>query len=169
MSSSESSVLLLDRDDANARAVERGLAVAGFSVTRCADPARLPDLLKAGRFDVLIADVLMTRITDEDLIVWARQNQRKLRIVIMSEFESPFLDKQCISKGADLFVAKPVDLHKLQEFLLPVEDRTSGGLRQSLAGGSEGIAPMSGATVKIAIQRTRPSPGPRGRGERGTG
>jgi two-component system chemotaxis response regulator CheB len=125
MAFGKGSIILLDNDDLNSRSLEKSLSVAGFSLVTCENTAQCRELLESSNFEVLIADVLLTRDGDLDLIQLARQTLPNLRIVILSDFDSSFLEKQVSSKGADLYVRRPVNFDTLIESLTVARDRPS--------------------------------------------
>ncbi len=111
------SVAVMDVDRINARSLEKTLTRHGFSVAVSDDGTRFRHMLKSREFSALIIDVLMSRTTKLDLIIWVRQCWPTMRIVAMSNFASYALEQECVSKGADLFVRKPIDTALLAEFL----------------------------------------------------
>lgn len=117
MEPTRASILLLDKNEHHTRTTQEGLALAGFSVTAVNDPSECRKILGTRAFDALLIDLLMTRTPDGDLIEWVRAKKPRIRIVVLSDFDSPFLRKQVIGKGAELFVKRPVDLERLTEAL----------------------------------------------------
>jgi DNA-binding NtrC family response regulator len=110
-------IVMLDRNEEHSQAIQEGLTLAGFSVTVCKDIEECRRFLAARRFDAFLVDVLMTRTGDTDLIEWARRISPGLRVVVLGDFDSPFLEKQVTAKGAERFVIRPVDLEWLTEIL----------------------------------------------------
>ncbi len=112
-------ILVVD-DDANLRlTLALLLRARGFDVDQAASAQDALVKLGAGRFDAVVSDVRMGRVSGVDLAVLAKRRWPSLRIILMSGFcHAPEL------AGADVegFAEKPPDVDALVAML-----RAGGG------------------------------------------
>ena len=134
MKAKKTSILLFDQDRGKADHLEGTLSTAGFGVTFTDNIRQCMTLLKTQEFQALMVDLLMTKSTDHNLVTWARETFPGLRIIVMSEFESSFLERQVKRKGADAFVTRPVCVCRIQELL------SSAPTASSFSGTVNGVA-----------------------------
>ena len=87
-------------------------------------------MLQARDFDVLITDVQMPNLNGLTLTDWVRRNHPQTRIVVITAYGSDAVQRLAVSKGAFLFLAKPVDPQLLVEVLASPE--TEGGFSGSV-------------------------------------
>lgn len=103
------SILLADDDPDVLWGLEKCLVRAGYSVTAVEDGLKALDVLRSRLFDLIITDVRMPGMNGLALLDWLRINRPKVQVVVMTAFSSPDLKDLCTSKGARLFLEKPVD------------------------------------------------------------
>jgi ActR/RegA family two-component response regulator len=125
---SEPAVLLLDRDAGSLRTAAKLLIRGGFVVTIadcCADAVKL---LEAQRFDLLIVDLASMQDESVNIIEWASKVGAAAKIIGMRDIRDAPQDAVAIAKGAELVVAKPLDVKRISELIeSPPDERTFGG------------------------------------------
>ncbi len=125
-------ILLVDDDPDVAWSLGRYLVRAGFAITTCTDGAEAIALLEIQEFDILITDIQMPRLNGLALIEWVRQYRSQIRVVVMTAFGSPSVQKVSLSKGAILYIEKPLNPDLIIDVLTAEneEDGISGSVTQ---------------------------------------
>lgn len=113
------SVLVVDRDKEHMWTLCEGLTRAGHSVTDIPDPGYALEMMKQKSFHVAILDVNSTRYGETDLIELLRSSWTHPLIIAMADFSALAVKKSVITRGANHFVSKPVDLLELLEMICP--------------------------------------------------
>jgi CheY-like chemotaxis protein len=119
------SVLLVDDEMGVLWTIGRFLTRNGFSVTTCPDGVEAIKELQTRRFNVVVTDIRMPRLSGLGLLDWVREHQPQTRVVVMSGFGSAGMKEFATSKGAILYLEKPVDLTVLVEMLRCCESNCS--------------------------------------------
>jgi CheY-like chemotaxis protein len=125
MAKKSCSILVVDTDQANARLIGQTLKAIGHSVFTARDGAHALSILEFRAFDVLVIDVMASRIEDVDLIAWAAVLLPRPRILAMGNPATRAVERVLNSRGANLFLPKPLDLERLKEFVSPIRSRSS--------------------------------------------
>lgn len=121
-------VILVDDDPEINWFVGRYLTRAGHTVNTCNDGSDAILLMKEKEFDFLITDIQMPRLNGFAVIEWVRQNRPHMRVAVMTGFGSPMIREMSLSKGALVYLEKPLDPELLLEVLdSPVNARTFSG------------------------------------------
>jgi len=90
-----------------------------FEVVTAENGADAFDLLSGGRFDLLVADVLMPVVDGVRLVNLVRETPeiKNLPIVVITSSLSDDLRAECLKAGADQFLTKPFRTSELPERL----------------------------------------------------
>lgn len=113
------SVLLVEGNASDAWNLCECLTAAGHSVTHMTSALYAEEVLGHSNFDVAILDVASIRHEDTDLIVSLRAIPYRPIIIVMALFDSVLLKTRVISRGADHFLGKPVDIQELHDLMFP--------------------------------------------------
>ena len=113
------SVLVVDMDEQHSWTLCDGLTRAGHSVTDTPRPAYAIDIISQRGFEVAILDVTSTKVGDTDLIELLRSDWTHPLIIAMADFDALVVKKSVISRGANYFMSKPVDLFELLDLICP--------------------------------------------------
>jgi DNA-binding response OmpR family regulator len=113
------SILLVDGNPSDAWCLCECLTKAGHSVTHMTSALYAKEALEHRDFDVAILDVAAIRHEEMDLIRLLRARPRRPVIIVMAEFDSVPLKTRVISRGADHFLGKPVDIQELHDLMFP--------------------------------------------------
>lgn len=73
------------------------------------------EVLRSGRFDVLMTDLSMPEISGWDLARLARAEDPQLKIVLVTGLGASFDDERLVAAGVDRCLAKPVAMQQLLE------------------------------------------------------
>jgi len=125
MTTEKDSILLVDDDPEQVWVLGRYFTRAGFSVTTCGDGAEAISLLESRHFDTVITDIRMPRLNGLALVDWLRENRSGTRVVVITAFGGPSIRHLSITKGAILYMEKPVDPDLLAEALSPTKKETA--------------------------------------------
>ena len=117
MNTRKDSILLVDDDPEQVWVLGRYFTRAGYSVTTCGDGEEAISLLELRDFDTVITDIQMPRFNGLALVDWLRENRSGTRVVVITAFGGPSMRHLSISKGAILYLEKPVDPDLLAEAL----------------------------------------------------
>jgi len=125
MSTRTRRILVVDRDPGTVWGVGSCLTRDGCTVCTCRDGLEAIELLSSNRYDFLITDIRLPRLNGLSVIDWVRENRPSLKVIVMTDFDSPAVRKLCLSKGAILYLEKPVDTALLKGVISAYEDTTS--------------------------------------------
>src|SRR5437016_4234263 len=115
---SRSTRLLLAEDDELLRRVfARAFRAEGFEVDVAADGEAALALLKDKRFDAILTDIAMPRLSGIDLLRAVRQHDSDVPIVLMTGGPELATALQAIEHGAFRYLVKPVELSELKSIV----------------------------------------------------
>jgi two-component system, OmpR family, response regulator len=113
-------VLLVDDDDDLAQVVSRALQRFGFLVHRSrAGNEALASLPNLNRLDAAVVDLVLPGAGGLDVVRGIRRAFPGCRIVAMTGLAEPVMEQAFHAAGADIFLAKPVELTDLLQALKP--------------------------------------------------
>ena len=106
-------VLIVDDEDSVRQFVERVLRDAGYETTVAADgPDAIAQAKELGSFDLLVTDVMMPKMTGDELARLLRREEPKLKVLYLTGYaerlfkekvtlweDEAYLDKPCSIKG----------------------------------------------------------------------
>jgi CheY-like chemotaxis protein len=112
-------LLVVDDDPFSIELFWRDLPSDRFEVVTAADGAEAFDLLTTGRFDILVADVLMPVVDGLSLISLVRSTQglEDLPIVVVTSHLADTTRNECLKAGANEFMTKPLRTSDIPEIL----------------------------------------------------
>ena len=115
-----SNLLLVDDEESILFALRRYFSLAGYSV----DCARQADeacaLLDNKRYGAVIADVALSEGGGREgleVVGHARRTNPNARIIMLTAYGSPELEREAFLRGIDVFVQKPKALSELAEIV----------------------------------------------------
>ncbi len=121
-------VALVDDDETILAAFGSLLRYAGYACFTYQDPFDfIKNIGQENRFDVVVLDMNMPKVTGIELISWIRKRDPELPIVMMTAWGSEDIEELAYRSGANLFLQKPVSLDALTRTLrLITTDGLSG-------------------------------------------
>ena len=106
-------MILLVEDNPNARLLfSRILSSAGHEVVESENGEAAVSLLEENRFDLVITDLAMPKMTGFGLIAEIRARWPRLPVILISDYLSPEAARDILGKQVE-FVPKPVDRSQL--------------------------------------------------------
>jgi DNA-binding NtrC family response regulator len=114
------SILLIDDDDDLSHLLRVELEALGYTVT-CLDRAeQAPELLTAGRYDLVLLDNLMPGMTGIDFLKALRERGLEVPVIVMTGESTPDTAIQATKLGAFDYVVKPGTVQELVRELAPL-------------------------------------------------
>lgn len=102
--------ILLADDDAGLRKVlEFKLRKQGYQVTAVANGAEALEALKKHRFDLILSDMKMPRVTGLELLQPARRIQPDIEVILITAFAEVSQAVQAVKAGAIDYLTKPFE------------------------------------------------------------
>ena len=107
-------ILAADDDEFSLRLLEKFLTRAGHIVSKAHDGAEALDLLSRERFDLLITDISMPRMSGLRLLEEVKKRHGAIPAIVVtaSEIDST-TQRKSHSLGARAFIVKPLDRDEL--------------------------------------------------------
>lgn len=112
-----SKILVVDDDRVTRLVLRKLLADAGFRVAVAKDGVDALKLLRSGRFDLMLLDVWMPRMTGLDLLARLRSRKARPKVVVMTSDDTPETLLQAVREQAFEYVNKPVEPHALLQIV----------------------------------------------------
>lgn len=106
-------LLLVDDDPDFRRLLARALERRGFAVATAASAQEAARCLEAATPDGAVVDMKLDQASGLELIAPLRQASATMRIVVLTGFASIATTVEAIKRGADNYLAKPVDMEAL--------------------------------------------------------
>jgi CheY-like chemotaxis protein len=111
-------LLLVDDDARNLFALTKALRGKGFTIEVAADSVRALESLNSHRFDAVLTDIMMPDMDGYALIRQIRSlGYTELTIIAVTAKAMQGDAELCLQAGANAYLPKPVDMHKLLELL----------------------------------------------------
>ena len=156
-------VLLADDDDSVRRVIQFKLVKQGFEVTPAADGREALDLIKAQRFDLLLADIRMPRMDGIDLLEQAIGVQPDLKVILITAHAEVSQAVRAVKLGAFDYLTKPFDdeelfvaidkalaFTKLEQENVFLKSRLNGAASKKLIGVSQSFKNVLALIHKVA-------------------
>jgi adenylate cyclase len=107
----QTSVLVVDDDPVNRLMLSGSLERGGHQVTTAEDGSRALDLVRAGRFDVILLDVVMPGLDGYGVLehLKADPDLRHIPVIMVTAVDDIDSAVRCIELGADDYLSKPID------------------------------------------------------------
>ncbi len=109
-----SSLLIIEDDELLRDGLCAQLVQAGHSVMAAADGEAAQTLLETQRFDGVVLDLGLPRISGMDLLRWVRKRLPALPVLILTARDGIDDRVQGLNAGADDYLTKPFDMAELQ-------------------------------------------------------
>jgi len=109
-----STLLLIEDDELLRDGLCAQLAQAGHAVTAAADGEAAQSLLASNRFDGVVLDLGLPKISGMDVLRWIRQRLPALPVLILTARDGVDDRVQGLNAGADDYLTKPFEMAELQ-------------------------------------------------------
>lgn len=108
-------ILLVDDEEALARALARVLTTAGYDVDTAVDGGQAVQLLAAHSFDAIVSDLGMPRMNGMQLLQVVRQGDFDVPVILMTGAPQLQSAMDAVSFGALGYLTKPIDTDELKK------------------------------------------------------
>ncbi len=106
-------ILYVD-DEENLRLLVRDqLQAEGFSVETADDGDTCVESLKKGKFDVVLLDIRMPRMSGIEVLKYIREHKLEGRIIMLTAVDDLSVALEAVKNGANDYLTKPYDLDSL--------------------------------------------------------
>jgi CheY-like chemotaxis protein/anti-sigma regulatory factor (Ser/Thr protein kinase) len=102
-------ILVVDDDDTTRLVIRSVLGKAGFSVDEAVDGVEALARLGTDRWELMLLDVWMPRMTGLDLLTALRSLEQAPRVVVMTSDDAPETLLKAVREQAFSYVHKPID------------------------------------------------------------
>lgn len=113
----QSSILLVDSDDLNRDFLLKLLSNVGFNITEAINGQQGLELFINHSFDLIISGVKMPVMSGEIFIRKVRQENQEIPFIFTSAFVLGADENKLLSLGANVFIAKPINVNKLFQII----------------------------------------------------
>lgn len=104
------SILVVDDEDALRTVLSSELINEGYDIKTASDGDEAIGVLDTGRFDMVLLDIKMPRVSGFEVLKHIRQNHAGTKVVMLTAFADLKNAIESKKLGADDFVSKPYDL-----------------------------------------------------------
>ena len=106
-------LLLVDDESAITENLAPFLERSGFSVIVASDGVQALELLRTAAPDIVVLDVLMPNLDGRSVLRQARQEQRQVPMILLTQVGESTERAMALEEGADDYLNKPFDPHEL--------------------------------------------------------
>jgi len=86
-----------------------------YEVSLACDGDEAIEQLRDNKYDLIITDLKMPRVSGEEVVKFACDNDPKSRVIVISGFSSLYTVSQSINNGACAFLSKPFSIKELMQ------------------------------------------------------
>jgi len=85
-----------------------------FTVEKASDGDEAITILKDKRFDLIITDMKMPRVTGEEVVKFVRETHPDSKVIVISGYSSLHSVSSTVGYGIDAFLSKPFTINQLR-------------------------------------------------------
>jgi DNA-binding response OmpR family regulator len=118
-------ILVVDDDPDTCSLIVDGLLEEDYSICSCMDGEQALEILQKERFDLVLADIRMPRVTGVDLLQHIRGMGRDTSVILITAYASIDTAIEAVRHDASDYLVKPFSLKELRQRVrdaLPGED-----------------------------------------------
>lgn len=86
-----------------------------YEVSLACDGDEAIDRIRKKRYDLIITDLKMPRVSGEEVVKFACDNDPNSKVIVISGFSSLYTVSQSINNGACAFLSKPFSIKELMQ------------------------------------------------------
>lgn len=106
--------ILVAEDDAHTRTLMRAvLKQAGFEADAACDGQQALDMLDRGRYDLLVTDIMMPRLSGLELVEQLREAGIQMPVLMVTAKGEPVDRRRGFIVGTDDYLVKPIDAQEM--------------------------------------------------------
>jgi len=121
------SVLVLDDEPIVCARVKPCLEKAGFDVEIMTDSQRARDRIQEQRFDIVVTDFKMSRVSGLDLLQAQKVRWPDTEVIIITGYATLEVARKAMQSGVFDFMAKPFRLHELKDAVERAAEKVRAG------------------------------------------
>lgn len=108
--STETHILFVDDEEPLVRLARQMIEEFGYSVTAVSDASKALSLIQQdpNRFDLIITDQQMPKVTGEMILKATKKMRPNLPVIVLTGYSEDFSEDRAYSAGCDKFLMKPV-------------------------------------------------------------
>ena len=107
-------ILVVDDDLISLKAVEKYLTGDGHTITTSVDGYEALKILEKEKYDLLIADIAMPRLSGFELLKHIKTNvDGSIPVILISAFQQSSIISNAFKLGANNFMNKPLNMDEL--------------------------------------------------------
>ena len=110
MNNLSNSILVIDDDPDIGTMIKIMLEYKGYSVAVTERAEKTEELLRAGNFDLIIMDMLLSGINGTDICARLKRDPAFSAIPVLMISAHPNAGQTCLDAGAGAFISKPFDM-----------------------------------------------------------
>ena len=84
-----------------------------YQISVASDGDEAIEQLQATSFDLIITDLKMPRVSGEEVVKYARDNDPDSKVIVISGYSSLYTVSQSVNRGACAFLSKPFSIKEL--------------------------------------------------------
>lgn len=115
MNDSKRKLVLVVDDEEIIRSFLSEVLSENYDVSVASDGDEAIEQIKKQKFDLIITDLKMPRVSGEEVVKFAREHDPNSRVIVISGFSSLYRVSQSINCGACAFLSKPFDIRELMQ------------------------------------------------------
>ena len=108
-------ILVVDDDLDTCALIVDALSGEGYSICSCMGGEQALDLLGHERFDLVVTDIKMPRVTGVDLLQYIREMNHDTSVILMTAYASIDTAIQAVRHDASDYVVKPFSTEELRQ------------------------------------------------------
>jgi len=86
-----------------------------YSITSVCDGDEAIEKLKERKFDLIITDLKMPKVSGEEVVKFACQSNPDYKVIVISGYSSLYTVSQSVNNGANAFLSKPFSINELMQ------------------------------------------------------
>ena len=106
-------ILLVDDEERSLEAMSRTLQMMGYQTAGASDPKPAQELLKKGRYDIVITDLIMPGEDGIGLLEFCKKLDPDLPVIILTGYGTVKTAVEAMKKGAFDYVTKPYNVDEI--------------------------------------------------------
>ncbi|UCG62892.1 MAG: response regulator [Candidatus Zixiibacteriota bacterium] len=84
-----------------------------YKISMATDGDEAIEQMQAQSFDLIITDLKMPRVSGEEVVKYARDNDPDSKVIVISGYSSLYTVSQSVNSGACAFLSKPFSIKEL--------------------------------------------------------
>lgn len=122
-------ILLIEDELELSNFLIRGLNKEGYDVDHLEDGQKVMSQLNKHKYDVMILDLLLPKISGEEVLKEMRMNKNFMPVIVLTAVDDVETKTKILNMGADDYLVKPFSFVELTARIKSVLRRSQGGMQ----------------------------------------